>query len=68
MYTVFFISFVVSCTSFGWYLYPSPGAPLQRTSIGLYGFGVLFHRSSYWFGTPFHLSAVSYRQSATDRA
>jgi hypothetical protein len=32
MYTVFFISFVVSCTCFGCYLQPSSGAQLQRTA------------------------------------
>jgi hypothetical protein len=36
MYTVFFISFVVSSTFFGCYLHPSSGAQLQRTAIGLY--------------------------------
>jgi hypothetical protein len=34
MYTIFFISFVVSSTCFGCYLHPSPGAQLQRTAIG----------------------------------
>jgi hypothetical protein len=38
MYTVFFISFVVSSTWFGWYLHPSLGTQLQRTVIGLNGF------------------------------
>jgi hypothetical protein len=125
MYTVFFISFVVSSTCFVCYLHPSSGAQLQRTAIGcvsvenrgfsikwcgglffmdLYvlvfqslawylcagvcvsldlfwycvvmicgfladslcalctdGFGVLFHWSTYWCGTPLHLSTVSYR-------
>jgi hypothetical protein len=34
MYTVFFISFVVSSTCFGCYLHPSSGAQLQRTATG----------------------------------
>jgi hypothetical protein len=34
MYTLFFISFVVSSTCFGCYLHPSSGAQLQRTAIG----------------------------------
>jgi hypothetical protein len=33
MYTVFFISFVVSTTCFGCYLYPSSAAQLPRTAI-----------------------------------
>jgi hypothetical protein len=40
MYIVFFISIVVSSTCFVCYLHPSSGAQLQRTVIGLYGFGV----------------------------
>jgi hypothetical protein len=36
MYTVFFISFIISSTCFGCYLHPSSGAQLQCTAIGLY--------------------------------
>jgi hypothetical protein len=61
MYTVFFISFVVSSTCFGRYLHPSSGAQLQRTAIDFVWFGVLLHYTRYWFGTALHLSTVSYR-------
>jgi hypothetical protein len=120
MYTVFFISLVISSTCFRCYLHPSSGAQLPRTTIGCvsvenrcfsfkwcgclvcmdlcvlvfqslawyfcagvcvigsvsvlyglvwflvlylctYGFGVLLRWSRYWFGTPLHLSTVSFR-------
>jgi hypothetical protein len=56
MYTVFFISFVVSSTCFGCYLHPSSGVQLQRTAIGCVWFGVLLHWRRYWFGTALQLS------------
>jgi hypothetical protein len=34
MYTVVFISFVVSSICFGCYLHPSSGVQLQRTAMG----------------------------------
>jgi hypothetical protein len=49
MYTVFFISFVVSSTCFGCYLHRPSEAPLPRTAVGFVWFGVLFHWSRYWF-------------------
>jgi hypothetical protein len=55
MYTIFFISFVVSSTCFGCYLHTSSGAQLPRTAIGFVWFGVLFRWSRYWFGTPLYL-------------
>jgi hypothetical protein len=61
MYTIFVSSFVVSSTCFGCYLHPPSGAQLQRTTIGFVWFGVLFHWSRYWFGTPLHLSTIIYR-------
>jgi hypothetical protein len=67
MYTIFFISFVVSFTCFGCYLHPSSGAQLQRTAIGCVWFGGLFHWSRYWFGTSLHLSTVSYSTRNTER-
>jgi hypothetical protein len=33
--------FILNSTRFGCYLHPSSGAQLQRTAIGVYGFGVL---------------------------
>jgi hypothetical protein len=38
MYSLFF--FILSSTCFGCYLHPSSGAQLQRTAIGVYGFGM----------------------------
>jgi hypothetical protein len=35
MYTVFFISFNVNSTPFGYYMHPSATEQLQRTAIGV---------------------------------
>jgi hypothetical protein len=60
-YILYFFLDNVSSTCFGCYLHPSSAAQMQRTAIGFVWFGVLFHYSRYWFGTPLHVSTVSYR-------
>jgi hypothetical protein len=60
-YILYFFLDNVSSKCFGCYLHPSSGAQLQHTAIGGVWFGVFFHWSRYWFGTPLHLNTISYR-------